>query len=94
MIIINTNKYNVWVRQPLLAAKLYDVECDSIEYRATMDLEGENTTIGFQPVHPQLIDTNSCQSETRPVQASSPKIVKPVFVPILDTNFANFDFKT
>ena len=27
VIIINTNKYNVRVRQPLLAAMLYDVEC-------------------------------------------------------------------
>ena len=26
IIIINTNKYNVWVRHPLLAAKLYDAE--------------------------------------------------------------------
>ena len=37
MIILNTNRYNVWVRQPLLAAKLYGVECTEIEYRATMD---------------------------------------------------------
>ena len=26
VILINTNSYNVWIRQPLLAAKLYDVE--------------------------------------------------------------------
>ena len=50
VIIINTNKYNVLVRQPLLAANLYDAECDQIEYRATMDQEGENIEIGFQPV--------------------------------------------
>ena len=37
IIIINTNRYNVWVRQPFLAAKLYDAECNEIEYRATMD---------------------------------------------------------
>ena len=40
IIIINTNKFNVWVRQPLLAAKLYDAECDQREYSATMDQEG------------------------------------------------------
>ena len=60
VIIINTNRYNVWVRQPLLAAKLFDAECDEIEYRATMDWEGDKISIGFQPVPPQLIDTNSC----------------------------------
>ena len=60
MIIINTNRYNVWVRQPFLAAELYDVECTEIEYRATMDWEGDMISIGFQPVSPKLIDTNSC----------------------------------
>ena len=40
VIIINTNKYNVWVRQPLLAAELFDVECDEIEYRGNHGLGG------------------------------------------------------
>ena len=31
VIIINANRYNVWIRQPLLAAELFDVECDEIE---------------------------------------------------------------
>ena len=35
LIIINTNRYNVWVRQALSAAKLYHVGCDEIEYMAT-----------------------------------------------------------
>ena len=40
VIIINTNRYNVWIRQPLLAAKLFDVECDEIEYRSNMNWDG------------------------------------------------------
>ena len=67
MVIINTNRYNVWLRQPLLAAQLYDVECTEIECRATMDWEGDNISIGFQPVPPQLINTNSCQVEAGPI---------------------------
>ena len=47
MIIINTSRYNVWVRQPLLAAKLFDAEYNEIEYRATMDWEGDNILVGF-----------------------------------------------
>ena len=81
IIIINTNRYNIWVRQPLLTAKLYDVECTEIDYRATMDWEGETITIGFQPVTPQLIDTNSCQVEAGPSNPSSPEIEKPQFGP-------------
>ena len=35
MVTINTNRYKEWVRQPLLAAELYDAECTEIEYRPT-----------------------------------------------------------
>ena len=42
VIIINTNRYSVWVRQPLLAAELFDAECNEIEYRVNMNWEGEN----------------------------------------------------
>ena len=93
-IIINTNKYNVSVIQPLLEADLYNAECKGIEYRAAMDWEDENITIRFQPVTMQLIDTNSCQVEAGTVQSTSPKIEKPEFDPRLDTNSTNFDFKT
>ena len=93
MIIINTNRYNVWVGQPLLTAKLYDAECNEIEYRATMNWEGDRITIRFQPVPPQLIDTNSCQVEARPIQPSSPEIEKPEFGPRPYTNSTNFNFK-
>ena len=35
-IVVNTKKFNVWVRQPLLAAELSDAKCNQIEYRAMM----------------------------------------------------------
>ena len=76
VIIINTNRCNVWIRQPLLAAELFDVECDEIEYRANMNQEGNNISVGFQPVPPQLIGTNSCQVDTGPIQCDVPKIGK------------------
>ena len=94
MIIINTNRYNVWLRQPLLAAKLYDIKCIEIEYRATMDWEGDTITIGFQPIPPQLMNTNRCQVEKGPIQPTSPKMEKPEFGPRPDTNSTDFDFKT
>ena len=94
MIIINTNRYNVWVRQLLLAAELFDAGCDEIEYRATMDWEGDNISIGLQPVPPQLINTDSCQVETGPIQPTSSGIEKPEFGPRPDTNSADFNFKT
>ena len=47
IIIITTNRLNVWVRQPLLAAKMFDAECNEIEQRATVDWGGDNISIGF-----------------------------------------------
>ena len=78
----------------MLAANLYDAECNEMEYRGTMDQEDENISIGFQPVPPQLIDAKRCQVEVGPIQPTSPKMEKLEFGPRLDTNSANFDFKT
>ena len=93
VILINTNRYNVWIRQPLLAAKLFDAECDEIEYRANMNWYGDNILVGFQPVPSQLINTNSCQVEAGPNQLDSPKIERPEFGPRLDTNSTEFNFE-
>ena len=37
--------------QPLSAVKLFDVECNQLEYRAVMDWEVENIKTGFQPAY-------------------------------------------
>ena len=47
VIIINTNRYNVWIGQPLLAAQVFDTECDEIDYRANMNWEGANILFEF-----------------------------------------------
>ena len=60
VVLINTNRYNVWIRQPLLAAKLFNAECDEIEYRVNMSQDDNNISVGFQPVPPKLINTSSC----------------------------------
>ena len=70
------------------------MECDEIEYKAPMDQEGDNISIGFQPVPPQLMNTNNCQVEARSIWPTSPGIEKPEFGPSPDTNSTDFDFKT
>ena len=94
IILVNTNRFNVWVRQPLLAAEFYDAEFNQLEYRSTMDQKGENIKIQFQHVPPQLIDINSCQVEAGPIQPTSPKIERPEFGLRLDTDSTYFDFKS
>ena len=93
VVLINTNRYNVWIRQPLLAAKLVDVECNEIEYKANLSWDDNNFSVGFQPVPPQLINTNTCQVEAGPIQLDSPKMERPEFSPRPNTNSAEFDFE-
>ena len=93
VILINTKRYNVWIRQPLLAAKLFHAECDEIEYRVNISQDDNNISVGFQPVLPQLINTSSCQVEAGPIQQDSPKIERPEFGPRPNTNSAEFDFE-
>ena len=71
VILINTNRYNVWIRQPLLAAKLFNAECNEIKYRTGISWDNK-ILVGFQPVPPQLINTSSCQVEAGPIQVDSP----------------------
>ena len=58
-----------------------------------MNQKGNNFSVGFQPVPPQLIDINSCQKKAGPIQPNNPKIARPKFGPRLDTNSADFNFK-
>ena len=58
-----------------------------------MNLDGDNILVGFQPVSPQLINTNSCQVEAELVKPDSPEIEKPEFGPRPDTNSAEFNFE-
>ena len=46
IIVGNTNIFNVWVRQPLLAAKLYGSEYSQLEKRTMMDWE-KTSRLGF-----------------------------------------------
>ena len=46
VIIINTDRYNVCIRQPLLAAKLFDAECDEIKYRVNMNWKVTTPQLG------------------------------------------------
>ena len=56
-------------------------------------VNGNNISLSFQHVPPQLIDTNNCQVEAGPIQLDSPEIKKPEFGPKLDTNSTEFNFE-
>ena len=58
-----------------------------------MNQDGDNISVGFQPVPSQLINTNSCQVEAGPIQLDSPESERPEFGPRLDTHSTELNFE-
>ena len=51
----NTNEHNMWIRQPLYAGDLWDVDKEDWEYEAVLvkDTKTNNITVKFQQVPPE-----------------------------------------
>ena len=47
VILINTTNRNIWIHQPLLAAKIYEVELNLWQYHSVLYKEGNTIKIGF-----------------------------------------------
>ena len=55
VILLNTNSYNVWIRQPLYAATIWDVELKDWDYEPVITKSDEANTfeVKLQPVPPE-----------------------------------------
>ena len=94
VILLNTTKQNVWLQQPLLAAKLYTVEYHPVEHWADIEVEGDVAIVSFLPVVPDTIRVQVGQVEATPADTSTPNPQeKPVFGPRPNTQLADFDFE-
>ena len=94
VILINTTKQNVWLQQPLLAAKLYTVEYHPVEHWADIEVEGEVAKVSFLPVVPHTIRVQVGQVEATSDDTPTPNPEeRPVFGPRPDTQSAEFDFE-
>ena len=94
VILINTNKQNVWLQQPLLAAELYTVEYHPVEHQADIEVEGDAAKVSFLSVVPNTIRVQVEQVEATSTDTATPNPQeKPVFGPRPDTQSANFDFE-
>ena len=71
IILINTNKQNIWLQQPLLAVELYTVEYQQVEHRTSMELKGDDD-ISFLPVVPNIIRVQLEQVEATSTDISPP----------------------
>ena len=95
VILVNTNRQNVWIQQPLLAAELFSAdEVQKIEHRANMERQGDNIQISFSPVAPNSIRVSSEQVESATPDIDPPTSnEKPSFGPRPDVKSTDFDFK-
>ena len=48
--LLNTNSYNVWIRQPLLAADIVEVKDCPWDYQPVMSHDGNQIKVSFCPV--------------------------------------------
>ena len=94
VILVNTNKQNVWIQQPLLAAELFSIDqIEEIEHRANMERQGDNIQISFSSVAHNSIRVRSEQVESVTPDITPPTSDdKPSFGPRPDVESANFDF--
>ena len=104
VILLNTNDHNVWIRQPLYAANIWDVELCDWEYEPilTKGEDPDTVEIRYQQVPPEdlreelLSYTTEVEQETEDQSTDEEKDKdkeKPTFGPRLDTKSPNFDFK-
>ena len=104
VILLNTNLYNVWIRQPLYAATIWDVELKDWDYEPiiTKSEEANMFEVKLQPVPPEdlreeiLSNATEVNQETNDASGkntSNEKDEKPSFGIRPNTKDPDFDFK-
>ena len=104
VILLNTNSYNVWIRQPLYAATIWDVELKDWDYEPIITKSDEANTfeVKLQPVPPEDLreeilsnatEVNQETNDTSGKSASNEKDEKPSFGARPNTKDPDFDFK-
>ena len=104
VILLNTNTYNVWIRQPLYAATIWDVELKDWEYEPifTKDVNSNTIEVKLQQVPPEdlreeilsrSVETKQSESEVKQKEDNHEKDEKPSFGARPDTKSPQFDFK-
>ena len=96
VILVSTTSRNIWIRQPLLAADIYEVELHPWQYCASLNREGNDIKINFQLAIPQEIECdlqcNQVEAEGRSATSEVQENPQPAFGPHPDMR-SNYNFK-
>ena len=104
VILLNKNSYNVWIRQPLYATNIWDVELKDWKYEPifTKDVNSNTVEVKLQQVLPEDLceeilsyttKAEQKESETDEKETSKEKDEKPTFSTRPNTKSPQFDFK-
>ena len=105
IVLVNTNSYNVWVRQLLLAADMVEAKDCPWDYQPIMSCDGNNIKVSFCPVPTSEIQAeimatsasdNNKANNTKPGQDKNKEEQgkRPKFGPQPKFDNPKFDFKT
>ena len=96
IVLMNTNSYNVWIRQPLLVADLVEIDHCPWDYQSSMSCDGDEVTMSFHPVPSPEVQgeilssaINDSPDNDKPDETSE----RPNFGPRPDFNNPSFDFR-
>ena len=98
MILINTTDQNICIRQPLLAAELFEVEVEPQQYHTEFNHEGDEITVSFllAPPHQgqEQVENNAVEVEENldPPKEKNIQVEYPKFGERPETGKA-YDFK-
>ena len=85
VILVNTTSRNIWIRQPLLTADIYEVELHPWQYCANLNREGNDIKINFQlPIPPDIecnLQCDQVEAEGRSATSEVQENPQPAFGP-------------
>ena len=96
VILVNTTSRNFWIRQPLWAADIYEVELHPWQYHAYLNREGNDIKINFQLAIPPEIECdlqcNQVEAEGRSATSEVQENPQPATGPHPDMR-SNYNFE-
>ena len=78
IILANTNSYNIWIQQPLLAANVVEVESCPWDYQTILSLDGKDVKVSFCPLPPSEVQEDILTASTRVTTTGEQDTVKPI----------------
>ena len=81
VMLANTNSYNIWIQQPLLAANVVEVDSYPWDYRTILSHDGKDIKVSFCPIPPSEVQEDIFTSSTMVTMDTNQDTVKPTKEP-------------